>query len=77
MKIGAMNSPRNDLVKEIKWISENGFDFIDLTLEPPKAYDIDIKKVQKALKDFDLKAIGHTNPLCPLFFQFNQLEKFA
>lgn len=75
MKIGVMNSPKNDLVKEIKWISENGFDFIDLTLEPPKAYDIDIKKVQKALKDFDLKAVGHTNPLLPSIFPIQSIRK--
>lgn len=76
MKIGVMNYPKNDLVKEIKWISENGFDFIDLTIEPLKAYKIDVKKIKKALKNFNLEAIGHTNPFLPSIFPI-QSEKFA
>jgi len=75
MEIGVMNYPKNDLVKEIKWISENGFDFIDLTIEPLKAYKIDVKKVKKALKDFNLKAIGHTNPFLPSIFPIQSIRK--
>ena len=37
MKIGAPNHPRRDTIEEIKWIAENGFDFIDLFLEADKA----------------------------------------
>lgn len=75
MKIGAMNYPKNDLVKEIKWISENEFDFIDLTIEPLKAYDINILKVKKSLEDYKLKAIGHTNPFLPSIFPIQSIRK--
>lgn len=75
MKIGIMNSPRNDLFDEIKWISENGFDFIDLTIEPPKAYNFNILKAKKALRDYDLEAIGHTNPFLPAIFPLNSIKK--
>lgn len=75
MKIGVMNHPKNDLVKEIKWISENGFDFIDLTIEPLKAYKIDVKKVKKALSGFNLEAIGHTNPFLPSIFPIQSIRK--
>ncbi len=75
MKIGAMNYPKNNLIKEIKWISENGFDFIDLTIEPPEAHKIDTKKVRKALKDFNLDAIGHTNPFLPSIFPIQSIRK--
>jgi len=75
MKIGVMNHPKNDLVKEIKWISENGFDFIDLTIEPLKAYKIDVKKVKKSLSGFNLEAIGHTNPFLPSIFPIQSIRK--
>jgi len=68
MKIGAMNHPLNDLTKEIKWISDNGFDFIDLTIEPTRAYSFDIKKVKDVLQGYGLEAIGHTNPFLPAIF---------
>ncbi|ODS35697.1 hypothetical protein BEH94_08715 [Candidatus Altiarchaeales archaeon WOR_SM1_SCG] len=68
MKIGVMNHPKQDLIREIRWISKNGFDFIDLTIEPPRAYDINVSKVKKALNDYNLEAIGHTNPFLPAIF---------
>jgi len=37
MIIGAMNHPGRDPVEEIHWIGAHGFDFVDLTLEPPGA----------------------------------------
>lgn len=74
MKIGAMNHPMRDLFREIKWISENGFDFIDLTIEPKEAYTFDIKKVKDALDEFDLEAIGHTNPFLPAIFPIDSIR---
>ncbi|MFH0948499.1 MAG: sugar phosphate isomerase/epimerase family protein [Elusimicrobiota bacterium] len=38
MKLGVMNHPAENIFSEIKWAAENGFDFLDLTLEPPLAY---------------------------------------
>src|SRR5712671_905527 len=37
MLIGTMNHPGRDLFDEIAWTAGAGFDFIDLTLEPPLA----------------------------------------
>ena len=37
MLIGTMNHPGRDLFGEIEWMADAGFDFIDLTLEPPFA----------------------------------------
>jgi sugar phosphate isomerase/epimerase len=75
MKIGAMNHPKNDLVEEVKWFSESGFDFIDLTIEPPEAYDIDALKVKEALDDYNLEAIGHTNPFLPSIFPIQSIRR--
>lgn len=75
MKIGVMNYPNNDLVEEIKWISGNEFDFIDLTIEPLMAYDFDVRKVKRVLNDFGLEAIGHTNPFLPCIFPIQSIRK--
>ena len=37
MQIGAMNHPARDPLEEIDWFGRHGFDFVDLTLEPPAA----------------------------------------
>ena len=73
MKIGVINSPVRNLLEEIKWIGENGFDFIDL--EPYEPYSIDIKKVKEALTYYKLEAIGHTNPFLPFIFPNKDIRK--
>ncbi len=74
MQIGVMNHPNIDLLEEIEWISQNGFDFIDLTIEPLKAYDFDVKSVRSALEDFDLDVIGHTNPFLPFILPIRSIR---
>lgn len=37
MLIGTMNHPARNVMDEARWIADMGFDFIDLTLEPPLA----------------------------------------
>ncbi len=75
MKIGVMNDPTRDIIKEITWISENGFDFVDLTIEPFGAYDFDVGRVKKTLKDTGLDAVGHTNPFLPAIFPISSIRK--
>jgi len=75
MKIGAMNYPMNEVLEEIRWISANGFDFIDLTIEPLKAYNFDVKKVRDTLNDLNLEAIGHTNPFLPAIFPIDSIKR--
>jgi sugar phosphate isomerase/epimerase len=61
MKIGAMNNPRANIYKEIEWIAKNGFDFIDLTLEPTASLhsQVDIKKVKAHINKHGLGVVGH------------------
>jgi len=75
MKVGAMNNPRMDLLEEIKWISENGFDFIDLTIEPTGSYHLEVQEVKKALSDYGIEAIGHTNPFLPIIFPIDSIKE--
>lgn len=62
MLIGAMNDPRLDVFKEINWIAESGFDFIDLTVEPPAAYysQLAASKVREVIEKSGLEVVGHT-----------------
>ncbi len=58
-----MNDPSLEVAEEVKIAGELGFDFLDLTLEPPKArvVDIDVKKISSLLKSYNLQIIGHTS----------------
>ncbi len=68
MKIGAMNNPTCNLQKEIQWIGENGFDFVDLTLEPPGALaiNVDIDMVRDLMDKYNLDIVGHTAYYLPI-----------
>lgn len=67
MKIGMMNDPARNLIDEITFAGENKFDFIDLTIEPPKAQieNIDPDKILSLCKKYKLAIIGHTNFYLP------------
>ena len=75
MKIGVMNHPGHNLIDEITWISENDFDFIDITIEPPGAYNLYVGKVKHLLNYYNLEAIGHTNPFLPFIFPVESIRK--
>lgn len=79
MQIGTMNHPARDLVREIEWIAEMGFDFIDLTLEPPLASvrRVDAAAIRSALEANHLGVVGHTAYYLPLCSPFESLRKAA
>jgi sugar phosphate isomerase/epimerase len=62
MLIGMMNNPARDPLQEIAWAAENGFQFIDLTLEHPKAGPdtVDSATIRAALDAARLGVVGHT-----------------
>lgn len=68
MKIGAMNHPARDPIAEIAWIGQNGFEFVDFTLEPPAADPdrIDLEAVRSALERYRLDVVAHTAYYVPL-----------
>jgi sugar phosphate isomerase/epimerase len=77
MLIGTMNHPGRDLLAEIKWMTDAGFDFIDLTLEPPFASvrNLDLQSVKTALEDHQLPVVGHTAYYLPLCHPFESLRR--
>lgn len=79
MKIGAMNNPMGNILKEIQWIGENKFDFIDLTLEPPCAYakDIELDSVREMIEKYNLEAVGHTAYYLPFASPFSSFMELA
>lgn len=68
MKIGFPNNPSKNILKQIEWIGQNHFDFVDLFLEEDAASPekIDIKKVKDMLKKYCLCVVGHTAWYLPI-----------
>ena len=77
MLVGAMNFPGRSVLKEIHRIHEDGFDFVDLTLEPPAAWTPDGKEVGRLLSDLGLRAVGHTAWYLPIASLFPELRATA
>ena len=77
MQIGAMNHPARDPVAEIDWIGQNGFDFVDLTLEPPAADpdQIDVDAIRAALNRHNLDVVAHTAYYLPLASPFASIRQ--
>jgi sugar phosphate isomerase/epimerase len=74
MKVGVINNPRKDIFEEIKFISENGFDFIDLTLEPPFGDTYDPVKIKDKIEESNLGVIGHSNPTLPAIYGISSIR---
>ncbi|MGN6367473.1 MAG: sugar phosphate isomerase/epimerase family protein [Phycisphaerae bacterium] len=77
MIIGAMNHPKEDVVKEIQWMAALGLEFIDLSLEPPAAasWRVKTKDIKKALDDHNMKVVGHTAYYLPFASPFEEIRK--
>jgi sugar phosphate isomerase/epimerase len=77
MKLGQMNHPGRPVADELRAIAATGFEFVDLTLEPPAAWPVDGAEVGKVLRDLDLGVVGHTSPHLPIASGFERLRKQA
>jgi sugar phosphate isomerase/epimerase len=74
-----MNHPGRWILEEIEWMAAMGFDFVDLTLEPPRAgvRDIDPQAIRSALQAHHLGVVGHTAYYLPLCSPFESLRRAA
>ena len=79
MLIGAMNHPGEEVLNEIEWMAAFGMQFIDLTLEPPKACasNVDTRAVCMALRRYQMQAVGRTAYYLPIASPFEELRKAA
>ena len=77
MLVGAMNHPGRSVAKELHRIAEDGFDFVDLTLEPPAAWPRDGREIGRLRGDLGLHAVGHTAWHLPLASPFADIASLA
>ena len=79
MKIGAMNHPARDPVDEIEWFGRNGFDFVDLSLEPPAAdpAEVNVEGIRATLARYDLGVVAHAAYFIPISSPFPSLRRVA
>lgn len=75
MKLGIMNNPSNSLVDEIVSIGQHGYDFVDLTIEGPKAFEVKIDEIKSILNEFNLSVVGHTDPCLPYAYPIQSIRK--
>jgi sugar phosphate isomerase/epimerase len=74
MKIGAVNNFNNDICDEIRLIASEGFDFVDLTLEPMFSDKLDAVKTKEAIDETGIEIIGHTSPFLPFIFPLKSIR---
>jgi sugar phosphate isomerase/epimerase len=74
-----MNNPARDVLKEITRATDFGFDFLDLTLEPPaaRADRVDAKRIRAALEAKELGVVGHTAYYLPFGSAFDAVQAAA
>ncbi|HYX88257.1 MAG TPA: sugar phosphate isomerase/epimerase family protein [Gaiellaceae bacterium] len=72
-----MNDPALPLGAELERIAGSGFDFADITLEPPAAWPITGRELSRLLSQTGLRAVGHTAYYLPIASHFPQLRAAA
>jgi sugar phosphate isomerase/epimerase len=70
-----MNHPGRPLADEVRAIAAAGFEFADVTLEPPAAWPADGAELARLLRETGLEAVGHTSPHLPIASPFEALRE--
>lgn len=79
MLVGAMNNPAADPLEEMVWMAEIGFDFLDLTVEPPGAAVDGLRPeaLRRRAGSLGLKIVGHTFWGLPIGSPIRRLRRAA
>ena len=79
MRFGMMNNPAKDLRGQIGVAADLGFDYLELTLEPPRAaaQDVDAGQIAEWLRDAGLGVVGHTAFYLPIGHVFEGVRLAA
>ena len=72
-----MNSPFRPLAGEVRRIAAAGFDYVDLTLEPPEAWPVVPAEVRTLVEESGLGVVGHTAWYLPVASPFPPLRAAA
>jgi sugar phosphate isomerase/epimerase len=60
-----MNNPSKSVYDEAAFCGRAGFGFLDLTIEGPRAADIDIARLKSIVDSHGMSVTGHTDPCLP------------
>ena len=74
MKIGVMNNPTKPVYDEIESFGKARFDFVDLTIEGPKAFNVNPEKIRPMLDRYHLTVTGHTDPCLPWAYPVKEVR---
>lgn len=79
MKIGVMNDPKLDVMEEARWAAQHGFDFLDLTIEGPRADlgQFDPAALRALLDEAGLGVVGHTAWFLPFSSPVERVRRAA
>lgn len=79
MKIGFPSHPRRDLLTEIRWIADHGFQFVDLFLEPDlgAADRVQVAETRALLRETGLDHVGHLAWYVPTGSPLAELRRAA
>ncbi len=72
-----MNHPAVPVTDELRRIAAAGFDFVDLSLEPPGGWPVDPSAVRETLAETGLAVVGHTAWYLPIASPFAELRAQA
>ncbi len=72
-----MNHPGRPLEPELERIAAEGHSFVDLTLEPPHGWPVDVAAVGERLSALGLGVVGHTAHYLPLASPFEAIRAAA
>lgn len=79
MLIGMMNDPRKDVLQEARWAVDQGFEFLDLTIEGPEAAlgQFDPQALRKVLAQAGMGVVGHTAWYLPFASPVERVRRAA
>jgi sugar phosphate isomerase/epimerase len=77
MQLGLMNHPARPVEDELRGIAGDGFEFVDLTLEPPSAWPVEGAELARLVRELGLRVVGHTSPHLPIASAFDGLRDRA
>jgi len=72
-----MNHPGRPLEAELERIAGEGHGFVDLTLEPPHGWPVDVAGVGERLRALGLGVVGHTAHYLPIASPFEGVRAAA
>jgi sugar phosphate isomerase/epimerase len=79
MQLGMMNNPQADALEELRWAAAQGFEFLDLTIEGPRAalHQIDAQAIRQLLDHAGMGVVGHTAWFLPFASPFERVRRAA